>query len=88
MFVKFLIIVFFSFLSQSHNSSSQILEFIYNSFHPPLTNISIQGIVTVTSNGILKLSNTSMQRTGHAFYTKPIWLKDSPNGNVYTSFLD
>ncbi|CAL9234645.1 unnamed protein product, partial [Arabidopsis halleri] len=58
----------------------------YNGFHPPLTNISIQGIATVTSNSILKLTNIGMQRTGHAFYTKPIRLKDSPNGNVYTSF--
>ncbi|CAL9233274.1 unnamed protein product [Arabidopsis halleri] len=82
MLVKFLTIVFLSFLSQSQKSSSQILELTYNGFRPPSTNISIQGIANITPNGLLKLTNTSMQRTGHAFYTKPIRFKDSPNGYV------
>ncbi|EOA19363.1 hypothetical protein CARUB_v10000410mg [Capsella rubella] len=80
MFLKFLpIVFFFSLLLQS---SSQTLDFTYNGFHPPLTNISIEGIATITPNGLLKLTNISMQRTGHAFYTKPIRFKDSPTGTV------
>ncbi|CAL9237748.1 unnamed protein product [Arabidopsis halleri] len=37
MFVKFLIIVFFSFLSQSHNYSSQILQFTHLQWLPSST---------------------------------------------------
>ncbi|XP_010456037.2 PREDICTED: L-type lectin-domain containing receptor kinase IV.4-like [Camelina sativa] len=89
-FIKLFTIVFLSFffhsiLSQSLESSSQTVDFTYNGFHPPLTNISIQGIAATTPNGLLKLTNTTMQSTGHAFYTKPIRFKDSQNGTV-TSF--
>ncbi|CAD5325735.1 unnamed protein product [Arabidopsis thaliana] len=63
-------------------SSSQNLNFTYNGFHPPLTDISLQGLATVTPNGLLKLTNTSVQKTGHAFYTERIRFKDSQNGNV------
>ncbi|CAH2071969.1 unnamed protein product [Thlaspi arvense] len=73
MFVKLLTIVFFfSLLSQFPKSFSQILNFTYNGFRPPLTDISIQGITTVTPNGLLKLTNYTVPKTGHAFYTKPI----------------
>ncbi|CAA7033716.1 unnamed protein product [Microthlaspi erraticum] len=84
MFVKLLAMVFFSFslLSPFLKSSSQSLDFTYNGFRPPLTDISLQGIATVTPNGLLKLTNATTQKTGHAFYTKPIRFKDSPNGNV------
>lgn len=82
MFVKLLTIVFFSLLSQFPESSSQALDFTYNGFLPPLTDISLEGIATITPNGLLKLTNYTMQKTGHAFYTKPIRFKDFPNGTV------
>ncbi|KFK30832.1 hypothetical protein AALP_AA6G031500 [Arabis alpina] len=68
--------------SKLSQSSSQILNFTYNGFHPPLADISLQGLATVTPNGLLKLTNTALLKTGHAFYTKPIRFKDSPNGTV------
>ncbi|CAA7033715.1 unnamed protein product [Microthlaspi erraticum] len=82
MLVKQLVFFFFSLISQFQKSSSQSLYFIYNGFRPPLTDISIQGIAAVTPNGLLKLTNATTRKTGHAFYTKPIRFKDSPNGNV------
>ncbi|CAF1916122.1 unnamed protein product [Brassica napus] len=84
MFVKLLTIVFFFFslLSQLPKSSSKVFNFTYNGFTPPLTDISLQGITTVTPNGLLMLTNYTEQRTGHAFYTKPIRFKDSPNATV------
>ncbi|KAL1225150.1 L-type lectin-domain containing receptor kinase IV.3 [Cardamine amara subsp. amara] len=82
MFVKLLIIFFFSLLSQSLTSSSQVLGFTYNGFRRPPANISIQGISTVTAKGFLKLTDKTMVSTGHAFYTKPIRFKDSPNDTV------
>ncbi|KAF8085672.1 hypothetical protein N665_0653s0016 [Sinapis alba] len=81
MFVKLLTIFFFFFFSLP-KISSQIIDFTYNGFRPPLTDISLQGIATVTSKGLLMLTNYTIQETGHAFYTKPIRFKDFPNGTV------
>ncbi|KAG2282371.1 hypothetical protein Bca4012_050910 [Brassica carinata] len=84
MLVMLLTVVFFFFFffSLLPKSSSQIIDFTYNGFRPPLTDISLQGIATVTRKGLLKLTNYTEQRTGHAFYTKPIRFKDFPNGTV------
>ncbi|KAG7565581.1 Protein kinase domain [Arabidopsis suecica] len=83
MFIKLKLVFFFLFLlCQILRSSSQNLNFTYNGFHHPFTDISLQGLATVTPNGLLKLTNTSVQKTGHAFYTEKIRFKDSPNGNV------
>ncbi|XP_019102508.1 PREDICTED: L-type lectin-domain containing receptor kinase IV.1-like isoform X4 [Camelina sativa] len=82
MFLKLFTIFLFCFLSQSLKSSSQTLNFIYNNGFNQQKDISIQGITTITPNGLLKLTNTTVQKTGHAFYTKPIRFKDSQNGTV------
>ncbi|CAH8294411.1 unnamed protein product [Eruca vesicaria subsp. sativa] len=84
MFVKLLTIVFIflNLLSQFPKSSSQPIDFTYNGFLPPLTDISLEGIATVTPNGLLKLTNYTMQKTGHAFYTKPIRFKDFRDSTV------
>ncbi|CAN8287348.1 unnamed protein product [Cochlearia groenlandica] len=70
---------FFFFLSTSQN-----LAFTYNNgFNPStVTDMSIQGIATVTPNGLLKLTNTTVQKTGHAFHTKPIRFKTTQNDTV------
>ncbi|CAN7001351.1 hypothetical protein Bca4012_051395 [Brassica carinata] len=81
MFFKLLTIFFSSLLFQSLQSSSKTLNFIYDGF-PQRSYISIQGIAAVTPNGLLRLTNTTVQQTGHAFYNKPIRLKNSPNGTV------
>ncbi|KAH0929510.1 hypothetical protein HID58_015237 [Brassica napus] len=81
MLVKLLTIVFF--FSLLLKSSSQFLNFTYNGFHRPLTaDITLQGITTVTPSGLLKLTDTTIQKTGRAFYTQPIRFKDSPNETV------
>ncbi|XP_019090656.1 PREDICTED: L-type lectin-domain containing receptor kinase IV.4-like [Camelina sativa] len=75
--IKLFTIFYLSFFCESLKS-----DFTYNGFRPPPTDISIQGITTFTPNGLLMLTNTTMQSVGHAFYTKPIRFKDSPNGTV------
>ncbi|KAF3560654.1 hypothetical protein DY000_02010883 [Brassica cretica] len=81
MLVKLLTVVFF--VIQLIKSSSQVLDnFTYNGFHPPLNLISLQGIASVTSSGLLTLTNSTSHQTGHAFYTQPIRFKDSPNDTV------
>ncbi|KAL1225147.1 L-type lectin-domain containing receptor kinase IV.4 [Cardamine amara subsp. amara] len=84
MFFKLFTIFFFflSLFSQSLKFSSQILDFTYNGFLDAQANISTQGIATITPNGLLKLTNLTATKTGHAFYPKPIRFKDSPNGTV------
>ncbi|KAJ0250130.1 L-type lectin-domain containing receptor kinase IV.4 [Hirschfeldia incana] len=84
MFLKLLTIVFFFFsiLSQSLQHSSQNTEFTFNGFYPPLTDISVQGIASVTPKGVLKLTNIERSESGLAFYSKPIRFKDSPNDTV------
>ncbi|XP_010438141.1 PREDICTED: L-type lectin-domain containing receptor kinase IV.4-like [Camelina sativa] len=89
MFMKLFTIFFYSLLSQSLKSSSQTLDFTYNGFVSEYyytfrdnNNISTQGIASVTSNGLLVLTKSNVQATGHAFYTKPIRFKDSPNGTA------
>ncbi|KAF8089027.1 hypothetical protein N665_0520s0025 [Sinapis alba] len=85
MFLKLITIsVFFNLLFQSQETSSQNTNFTYNDGFNPPTDISLQGITTVTPNGLLKLTNYTVQKTGHAFYTKPIRFKDSPNDTVYS----
>ncbi|CAF1715319.1 unnamed protein product [Brassica napus] len=78
MFVKLLTVVFFVILLIK--SSSQVLDnFTYDGFHPPLNLISLQGIASVTPSDLLTLTNSTSHQTGHAFYTRPIRFKDSPN---------
>ncbi|WZY83016.1 hypothetical protein YC2023_029400 [Brassica napus] len=71
-----------SILSQSLQPSSQNLEFTFNGFYPPLRDISVQGISSVTSKGVLKLTNFTTTDSGHAFYSKQIRFRDSPNDTV------
>ncbi|KAF8077040.1 hypothetical protein N665_1066s0002 [Sinapis alba] len=76
--LKLLNIVFlFSILSQS----LQPIEFTFNGFYPPLTDISVQGIASVTPEGALKLTNITLFESGHAFYSKPIRLIPGFGGN-------
>ncbi|KAJ4891857.1 L-type lectin-domain containing receptor kinase IV.1 [Raphanus sativus] len=85
MSLKLLTIFFFlNLLFQSQETSSQSTNFTYNGFAPLPADISLQGITTVTRNGLLLLTNFTVQKTGHAFLTKPIRFKDSPNGSAFS----
>ncbi|CAH2046667.1 unnamed protein product, partial [Thlaspi arvense] len=81
MLFKRFTIIFISILFQSLKSSSQVLNFTYNGFHT-FSDISTQGITAVIPNDLLRLTNTTVQKAGHAFYSKSIRFKDSPNGTV------
>ncbi|KAG2326529.1 hypothetical protein Bca4012_035482 [Brassica carinata] len=83
MFLKLFFLFFFSNLL-FQESSSQRTNFTYNGFSPLPKDISLQGITTVTKNGLLLLTNFTVQKTGHAFLTKPIRFKDSPTGSAFS----
>lgn len=86
MFSKLLIPSFLLLLSTL--SSSQDLSFTFNGFKP--TDLALEDIANVTATGLLRLTNDTKQRKGHAFYPNPVTFKSSPNGTLSsfsTSFV-
>ncbi|KAJ8747139.1 hypothetical protein K2173_001696 [Erythroxylum novogranatense] len=68
---------------------AQDLSFIYNGFKSS-ANLSLDGVASFTSNGLLMLTNETKQEQGHAFYPKPVTFKTSSNGSAFsfsTSFV-
>ncbi|WCJ28335.1 Concanavalin A-like lectin protein kinase family protein [Euphorbia peplus] len=66
-------------------SSAQDVSFIYNGFKS--TNLTLDGLSQITSNGLLALTNHTRQETGHAFYPNPIAFKtSSTNSSLVDSF--
>ncbi|XP_015874037.2 L-type lectin-domain containing receptor kinase SIT1-like [Ziziphus jujuba] len=58
-------------LSNIHFSLAQDEnQFIYNGFNG--ANLHLDGIAKILPNGLLQLTNTSLQQKGHAFYKIPI----------------
>ncbi|KAL6647099.1 hypothetical protein ACP70R_014536 [Stipagrostis hirtigluma subsp. patula] len=46
------------------------------------TNLSMDETATITTTGILELTNGMANRKGHAFYPNPLHFRKSPNGKV------
>jgi hypothetical protein len=55
-------------------------QFAYSSFTG--VNLSIDGVATVTPNGLLELTNGSQRLKGHAFHPDPFRFSKTPNGIV------
>ncbi|KAJ0897352.1 putative protein kinase RLK-Pelle-L-LEC family [Helianthus annuus] len=64
-----------------HPTLSQ--SFIYTTFNP--TNLTTNGNATITTTGILQLTNVSSHTIGHALYPHPIRFK-TPHTNTTLSF--
>ncbi|KAJ6362989.1 hypothetical protein OIU77_030104 [Salix suchowensis] len=78
----FKIVLLVHILSSLAIAASQYLNFIYSGFRP--TNLSLDGLAELTSNGLLRLTNKTMQKTSHAFYPNPVTFKNSINGSAFT----
>ncbi|KAK9920615.1 hypothetical protein M0R45_029165 [Rubus argutus] len=66
-------------------AEAQDLNFIYNGFAPHTGfNLSLDGIAEITEKGLLKLTNDTTQKTGHAFYPNPVTFKNSSNGTAFS----
>ncbi|KAL3531793.1 hypothetical protein ACH5RR_005314 [Cinchona calisaya] len=63
-------------------ASSQDLSITYNGFRS--TNMSLDGMAEVTTNGLLKLINATTQEIGHAFFPNPIKFKNSANSSAFS----
>ncbi|TQE08209.1 hypothetical protein C1H46_006176 [Malus baccata] len=61
-------------------AAAEDLNFAYHGFGS--ANLSLDGIAKVTPNGLLRLTNYTRFKIGHAFYPNPIIFKNSSNGTV------
>lgn len=59
-------------------------EFLFSGFKG--ANITVDGVATVTQNGLVDLSSGQETLKGHAFYPAPLRLRESPNGTTIKSF--
>lgn len=75
------------FMISTCESSDDNFGFSYNGFRPSSSaNLSLDGIAEFTANGLLKLTNSTKQQKGHAFYPNLIRFKNSSNGSDAFSF--
>ncbi|XP_059647092.1 L-type lectin-domain containing receptor kinase IV.1-like [Cornus florida] len=58
-------------------AATEDIGFTYNGFRS--NNLSLDGIAKFTPNGLLELTNNTVQQLGHAFYPYPINFKNSSN---------
>ncbi|KAK9913577.1 hypothetical protein M0R45_037388 [Rubus argutus] len=79
-----LLCVLILFLSNQVNSDD--LELNYYGFHglnsSGSTNLTLNGVAEIESNGMLKLTNDTLRVLGHAFYSSPIRFRNSTNGKA------
>lgn len=65
--------------------SSDDIEFTFHGFQS--ANLTLDGVAKVTSNGLLQLTNNSVQsQIGHCFYPIPINFKNSSKNGSVSSF--
>ncbi|KAI3987065.1 hypothetical protein MKX01_036855 [Papaver californicum] len=65
--------------------ASEDLGFVYNGFKNA-PNLSLDGVADITENGLLRLTNDTKQRTGHAFYSDRLQFKTTADKNSMVSF--
>ncbi|WCJ28003.1 Concanavalin A-like lectin protein kinase family protein [Euphorbia peplus] len=71
-------ITIFHIIHQFANSQ----EFIFNGFHQSTNNLSLDGASSFDSSGALRLTNTTQNLIGHAFYYKPIQMFNTTSVNA------
>ncbi|XP_062095555.1 L-type lectin-domain containing receptor kinase IV.1-like [Humulus lupulus] len=67
-------------LSITITVDSSHLSFVYNGFKSG--DLELDGIAEITSNGLLRITNDTTQKAGHAFFPTPITFKATPNGTA------
>ncbi|KAM5560187.1 hypothetical protein ABKV19_021381 [Rosa sericea] len=67
-------------------AEAQDLNVIYNSGFNGRSglNLSLDGIAEITPKGLLKLTNDTRQKSGHAFYPNPVTFKNSENDTAFS----
>ncbi|RWW04019.1 hypothetical protein GW17_00032781 [Ensete ventricosum] len=57
-------------------------NFVFNGFGG--SNLTLDGVATITSGGLLMLTNSTKEKMGHAFYPSPLRFRDLPNSTVFS----
>ncbi|KAL3536424.1 hypothetical protein ACH5RR_004885 [Cinchona calisaya] len=81
MSIKLVTVVLAYFLVHIAAASDDV-GFIYQGFKS--SNLSLDGLATVTNNGLLRITNITKLVMGHAFYPNPINFKSTPNSSAYS----
>ncbi|XP_071939225.1 L-type lectin-domain containing receptor kinase IV.4-like [Coffea arabica] len=63
-------------------AASDDVGFIFQGFQQ--SNLSVDGLATVTNNTLLRITNTTISQTGHAFYPNPIKFKSKSNSSAFS----
>ncbi|XXG54531.1 hypothetical protein AAC387_Pa03g2383 [Persea americana] len=61
-------------------TGDEAADFAYNGFHG--SNVSLNGVATITPDGLLMLTNRSERQIGRAFYPAPLQFKNATSGNA------
>ncbi|KAG6482113.1 L-type lectin-domain containing receptor kinase SIT2-like [Zingiber officinale] len=75
----FLLLLFCFFLHQNLASSH---GFLFNGFLG--TNLTLQGLATITPTGLLMLTNATKQVTGRAFHPSKFSFRNPSNGHIFS----
>ena len=68
----------------SHVSAqSQNLNFVFNGFSGTEANLTREGASIIKNSGLLRLTNRSEYVTGHAFYSKPVKMRERNSSSLY-----
>ncbi|XP_024162421.2 L-type lectin-domain containing receptor kinase IV.1 [Rosa chinensis] len=67
-------------------AEAQDLNFIYNSGFNGRSglNLSLDGMAEITPKGLLKVTNDTKQKSGHAFYPNPVTFKNSESDTAFS----
>ncbi|KAG9454598.1 hypothetical protein H6P81_007502 [Aristolochia fimbriata] len=57
-------------------------DFIYNGFRT--ARLALDGLAVITPDGLLRLTNTTEQEKGYAFYSSPLRFKNSSRGKAFS----
>ncbi|KAL3530792.1 hypothetical protein ACH5RR_010114 [Cinchona calisaya] len=68
------LLIFLGVFIKLHTSSAEDeMQFIYHGFHEgEAANLHLDGLAEILPNGLLQLTNTSKQQSGHAFHPFPM----------------
>ncbi|XP_072951840.1 L-type lectin-domain containing receptor kinase SIT2-like isoform X2 [Typha angustifolia] len=82
MLLKNLAFFFLNLLLLNLTVSASEAGFIYNGF--PGANLKLDGVASITSDGLLKLTNSTKHIMGHAFHPSPFNFRNSSDGKIFS----
>ncbi|XP_073006468.1 L-type lectin-domain containing receptor kinase SIT2-like [Typha latifolia] len=82
MLLKTLALFFLNLFLLNLAASASEDGFIYNGFAG--ANLKLDGVASITSNGLLKLTNSTKQIIGHAFHPSPLKFQNSSDGKIFS----